>query len=162
LVIYTSTNGFFIGEHGMMDKRFMYEESIKTPLHMQNSQIIAGENVVCDKMVLNIDLAPTILELAELDAPSGLQGKSMVPLMTGSDQEIHPEGMYYHYYDYPGWHDVRKHYGIRTKDMKLMRFYGDDVDEYEMYDLSKDPQEKDNVFNYPNYAQQRTDMLANL
>ncbi len=143
IVIYTSDQGFFLGEHGWFDKRFMYEESFRTPLLIRwPGKIQPGS--VNEDLVQNIDYAPTILEAAGTAVPAEMQGMSMIPLFSGNNDNWR-RAVYYHYYEYPGIHSVKRHYGIRTKDFKLIHFYYD-VDEWELYDLTMDPHEMNNVY----------------
>ncbi|MEZ4811430.1 MAG: sulfatase [Allomuricauda sp.] len=149
LVVYTSDQGFYLGEHGWFDKRFMYQESFKTPLLIRwPNKIQPG--ITNDEMVQNLDFAQTFLQAAGINAPDDMQGESLMPLLTGNTEEWHRESVYYHYYEYPAEHAVKRHYGIATKDYKLIHFYYD-VDEWELYDLKKDPHEMHNVYNDPNY-----------
>ncbi len=154
LVVYTSDQGFYMGEHGWFDKRFMYEESLNTPLvmHLPKGYGRRGE---VEEMVQNIDYAPTFLELAGAEIPSDIQGESLVPLLRG-EQEVGRwrDAIYYHYYEYPAEHAVRRHYGIRTKTWKLIHFY-QDIDQWEMYDLENDPHELHNLYGQPAYAKQQ-------
>ncbi len=145
LVVYTSDQGFYMGEHGWFDKRFMYEESMRTPLIMSLPKGYNTRGVV-DEMVQNIDYAPTFLQLAGVDIPTDIQGKSLVPLLTGEplDSEWR-DALYYHYYDYPAEHMVKCHYGVRTERYKLIHFY-DDIDEWELYDLESDSSEMNNLY----------------
>jgi arylsulfatase A-like enzyme len=145
IVIYTSDQGFFLGEHGWYDKRFMYEESLGIPLLIRYpKEIKAG--TISKKMVLNLDFCPTILEFAEVTIPEDVQGESLRPMLRGEELKKWRQSMYYHYYEYPhGWHDVKKHYGIRTERYKLIHFY-DDIDAWELYDLEIDPLEIDNIY----------------
>lgn len=150
IVVYTSDQGFYLGEHGWFDKRFMYNESFKTPLLIKwPNKIKPG--ITEDKMVQNLDFAQTFLEAAGVTAPENMQGESLIPLLTGDNKNWNREAVYYHYYEYPGEHNVKRHYGIATKDYKLIHFYHD-IDEWELYDLKKDPQEMYNAYNDPNYA----------
>ncbi|AUC83835.1 sulfatase [Polaribacter sp. ALD11] len=150
LVVYTSDQGFYLGEHGWFDKRFMYNESFKTPLLIKwPNKIKPG--ITEDEMVQNLDFAQTFLEIAGVDAPKEMQGESLVPLLTGKKEAWDREAVYYHYYEYPAEHAVKRHYGIATKEFKLIHFYHD-VNEWELYDGKKDPQEINNVYNDPNYA----------
>lgn len=146
IVVYTSDQGFYLGEHGWYDKRFMYEESLGMPLVIRYPNIIpAGQ--VSDNIVLNLDFAPTFLDLAGVQVPEEMQGKSLKPLFPGKEQKDWRNSMYYHYYEYPhGWHDVKRHYGIRTERYKLIHFYND-IDQWELYDLLKDPDELNNIYN---------------
>lgn len=148
LIIYTSDQGFYLGEHGWFDKRFMYEPSFRTPLIISwTGKISPG--VVNEDLVQNIDFAPTILSAAGIEIPVGMQGQSLLPLFEDNSNEWR-EALYYHYYEYPGIHMVKRHYGISTKTYKLIHFYYD-VDEWELYDLQKDPGELNNVYNDPEY-----------
>ncbi|GAA4810826.1 sulfatase [Litoribaculum gwangyangense] len=156
MVIYTSDQGFYLGEHGWFDKRFIYNESFKTPLLIRwPNQIKAG--ITNDEMVQNLDFAQTFLEAAQIEIPSDMQGESLMPLLKGNTAAWHREAVYYHYYEYPAVHMVKRHYGIVTKAYKLVHFYYD-VDEWELYDRKKDPQEMKNVYEDPAYAS----VVANL
>ena len=151
LVVYTSDQGFYLGEHGWYDKRFMYEESLGMPLLMRYPQGIRPGSV-SDDIVLNLDFAPTFLDYAGVSVPSKMQGESMKRLLSGGESRDWRTSMYYHYYEYPhGWHDVKKHYGVRTDRYKLIHFY-DDIDAWELYDLQQDPHEVNNVYDDPGYA----------
>tara|TARA_R110002033_G_scaffold169897_2_gene211238 strand:- start:39227 stop:40858 length:1632 start_codon:yes stop_codon:yes gene_type:complete len=152
IVMYTSDQGFYMGEKGWFDKRFMYEESFRTPLLMQYSGTIeAGKRI--DAMVQNLDFAPTVLDFAGApEMAKNMQGESFKGLIEGSiNQDDFRDVIYYHYYDYPAFHMVKKHYGIRTKRYKLMHFY-DDIDTWEFYDLVNDPQEQKNAINDVSYT----------
>ncbi|MFP4546847.1 MAG: sulfatase [Fidelibacterota bacterium] len=151
IVIYTSDQGFYLGEHGWYDKRFMYEESLSMPLVMRYpKEIKAGQ--VSDDIVLNLDFAPTFLNYANVQIPSDMQGESLRPVARGKTPSNWRKAMYYHYYEYPhGWHYVRKHYGIRTHRYKLIHFYGE-KDIWEFYDLQEDPMEIVNNYENKKYA----------
>jgi len=153
LVVYTSDQGFWMGENGWFDKRFMYEESFKTPLLMQLPGTIRPETKI-NAMVQNLDFAPTFLELTGFSNLSkDMQGESFFGLLNGTlNEDDYRDVVYYHYYDYPAFHMVKKHYGIRTKRYKLIHFY-DDIDTWELYDLEKDPNEKMNLIMNTDYAQ---------
>ncbi|WP_158969620.1 sulfatase [Paraglaciecola sp. L3A3] len=151
LVVYTSDQGFFLGEHGWFDKRFAYQESMKTPLLVRWPAKIKG-NQVSDELVQNLDYAQTFLDAAGIAQPSDMQGQSFLPLLTGETHKWHRNGVYYHYYEYPGAHEVKRHYAIMTKQYKLIHFYHD-VDEWELFDLKKDPSELDNVYQHRDYQQ---------
>lgn len=160
MVVYTSDQGFYLGEHGWFDKRFMYNESFKTPLLIKwPNKITPGTTE--DEMVQNLDFAQTFLEIAGVKAPSDMQGESLVPLLTGKKEAWSRDAVYYHYYEYPAEHAVKRHYGIATKDYKLIHFYYD-VDEWELYDRKKDPQEMNNVINDPAYAKVVVEMKQKL
>ncbi|MBT8203935.1 MAG: DUF4976 domain-containing protein, partial [Eudoraea sp.] len=149
VVVYTSDQGFYLGEHGWFDKRFMYEQSFRTPLLIRYPNIIKPNSVNSD-LVQNIDFAPTMLEIAGLDVPDEMQGLSLVPLFT-EDASNWRDALYYHYYEYPGIHMVKRHYGVRTNSYKLIRFYYD-IEAWELYDLEKDPDELNNLYNDPAYS----------
>ena len=149
MIIYTSDQGFYLGEHGWFDKRFIYDESFKTPLLIKWPGHIAPGSTN-DEMVQNLDFAQTLLEVADIKAPQDMQGESLLPLLKGEDTWTR-EAVYYHYYEYPAVHMVKRHYGIVSKTFKLIHFYYD-VDEWELYDRMKDPSELNNVYNDPAYA----------
>ncbi|HMA62163.1 MAG TPA: sulfatase, partial [bacterium] len=151
IVIYTSDQGFYLGEHGWYDKRFMYEESLSMPLVMRYPREIDPKQVN-DEIVLNLDFAPTFLDYANAEIPNTMQGRSFRTLLNENNPDWR-DAMYYHYYEYPhGWHFVKRHYGIRTHRYKLIHFYND-VDIWELYDLKKDPDELNNVYNDPQYSE---------
>ncbi len=144
LIIYTSDQGFYLGEHGWYDKRFMYEESLRTPLVVRVPGL-ATKGIKVDKMVVNLDLATSILDYAGIEAPTDMQGVSWKQLVDSAETPWR-EAMYYHYYEYPhGWHSVKQHYGIRTERYKLIHFYND-IDKWELYDLREDPDELNNIY----------------
>lgn len=145
IIVYTSDQGFYMGEHGWFDKRFMYEESFRTPLlvYLPSSLKKRGD---INQLVQNIDYGPTFLELAGLEKPEDMQGDSFLPLLKADNPKDWRKSLYYHYYEYPAEHTVRKHYGVRTERYKLIHFYGDDIDNWEMYDIKKDPHEMNNIY----------------
>ena len=143
IVIYASDQGFFLGEHGWFDKRWMYEESMRMPFVIKYPKLIKPNTRVED-VIANIDIAPSILELTGIDIPEDIQGKSFVKLLCKNESEDWRQSMYYHYYEYPFWHHVQPHYGIRTDRFKLIHFYYD-MDIWEFYDLNDDPQELNNL-----------------
>jgi arylsulfatase A-like enzyme len=150
VVIYASDQGFYLGEHGWFDKRWMFEESYRTPLLVQWPGVIKPGSINND-MVSNIDLPETFLEIGGVDVPSDMQGRSMVPILKGKTPSDWRKEHYYHYYEYPGSHMVKRHYGISTERYKLMHYYYD-IDEWELYDLKTDPYEMKNVYNHPDYS----------
>ncbi|WP_154857987.1 sulfatase family protein [Cyclobacterium xiamenense] len=150
IVVYTSDQGFYLGEHGWYDKRFMYEQSLSTPLLVRYPREINPGTVVED-MVVNVDHAPTLLDYAGVEKPAEMQGESWRALAAGEDVPWR-DAMYYHYYEYPGPHSVKRHYGVRTDRYKLIHFYHD-IDEWELYDLEADPNEMNSVYGDPNYAE---------
>ena len=152
LVVYTSDQGFYLGEKGFFDKRFMYEESLRMPLLMQlPGRISPGTKI--DALVQNLDFAPTFLDLTNTSAGTeAMQGKSFLRLLDGTENgDDFRDAVYYHYYDYPAFHMVKKHYGIRSKRYKLMHFY-DDIDSWEFYDLKSDPNEEYNAIEDESYT----------
>ncbi len=148
IVIYTSDQGFFLGEHNFFDKRFMYEESLRTPFIVRwPKRIKAG--TVSKSMILNLDFAPTFLDAAGAKIPADMQGRSLLPLFAGKTPRDWRTSMYYRYY-HPGHHNVAAHYGVRTMRHKLIYFHK--LDQWELYDLQKDPGEMRNVYSAPSYA----------
>lgn len=164
LVVYTSDQGFYMGEHGWFDKRFMYEESLNTPLVMRLPKGYERRGEIQD-MVQNIDYAPTFLDLAGAKIPKDIQGISLLPLLkspsTGKGRGGLRDAIYYHFYEYPAEHGVKRHYGIRTERYKLIHFYND-IDEWELFDLKEDPTEMHNVYADPAYAKVRQQMHKRL
>lgn len=147
LVVYTSDQGFYMGEHGWFDKRFMYEESLRTPLLMRFPNKI--KKGIIEKMVQNIDYAPTFLDFAGVPIPNDMQGQSLKPILEGKNIPWR-DAIYYHYYEFPNEHGVQKHYGIRTNRYKLIHFYKN-IDQWELYDLEKDPKEMHNLIHNVKY-----------
>lgn len=143
IVVYTSDQGFYLGEHGWFDKRFMYEESLRTPLMVKYPKEIKPGTIV-DGLVQNLDFAPTFLDYAGVDIPLDIQGKSFRDLVKDGDEEWR-DAIYYAYYEFPGEHRVKRHYGIRTDRYKLIHFYYD-IDEWELYDLKNDAMEMNNLY----------------
>jgi arylsulfatase A-like enzyme len=160
IIVYTSDQGFYLGEHGWFDKRFVYNESFKTPLLISwPGKIKAGTR--SDEMVQNLDFAQTFLDAAGIPAPSDMQGESLMPLLTGNANQWTREAVYYHYYEYPAVHMVKRHYAIITKDYKLVHYYFD-VDEWELIDRKNDPNEMRNVYDDPAYAEIKKQLHAQL
>jgi arylsulfatase A-like enzyme len=148
LVIYTSDQGFYLGENGWFDKRFMYDVSMNTPLLVKwKGKIKPGS--VNTSLVQNIDFAPTMLDVAGVKAPDWMQGLSLKQILTGKQSELARKELYYRYYEYPIDHYVIPHLGIREKQYKLIYFYT--VNEWEFYDLKADPQEQKNLIHIPKY-----------
>lgn len=145
LVVYTSDQGFYMGEHGWFDKRFMYEESFRTPLLMRFPKKYSNAHGKIKELVQNIDYAPTFLDIAGAAIPDDIQGVSLLPLVSDSQPQEWRKALYYHYYEYPGEHAVKRHYGIRTDRYKLIHFYND-IDSWELYDLQTDPHEMNNLY----------------
>ncbi|HEX2974681.1 MAG TPA: sulfatase [Bacteroidales bacterium] len=159
IVIYASDQGFYLGEHGWFDKRWMFEESYRTPLLIKWPGVTKG--TVNKDMVSNLDFAETILDMAGVKIPSDMQGMSMVPILKGKTPSNWRKEHYYHYYEYPAVHSVKRHYGISTERYKLIHFYYD-IDEWELFDLRKDPQELKNVYNDPAYTKVKADLHKRL
>ena len=160
IVIYASDQGFYLGEHGWFDKRWMFEQSYRTPLLIEWPGVTLPGSVNND-MVSNLDLAETFLDMAGVKVPSDMQGRSMVPVLQGNTPADWRKEHYYHYYEYPGYHMVKRHYGISTERYKLIHYYYD-IDEWELYDIKVDPLELKNVYNDPAYASVREDMHKRL
>lgn len=160
IVVYTSDQGFYLGEHGWFDKRFVYDESFKTPLMVRWPGVIKP-NSRNDEMVQNLDFAPTFLQAAGIDIPADMQGESLLPILKDEMDDWSREEVYYHYYEYPAVHQVKRHYAIVTKEYKLAHFYYD-VDEWELYDRKNDPMEMNNVYDDPKYADVITDLKERL
>lgn len=147
LVVYTSDQGFYTGEHGQYDKRFMYEPSFRTPLMMRFPKGYK-QGVEVDELIQNIDYASTFLEIAGIKPHEDMQGKSLVSFAKGKTPKNWRKSVYYHYYEFPNEHMVKKHYGVRTDRYKLIHFYKN-IDEWELYDLQNDPNEMNNIYKYP-------------
>jgi arylsulfatase A-like enzyme len=149
IVIYTSDQGFFLGDHGWFDKRFMYEESLRMPLLIRwPGHIQAGST--SDKIVLNLDFAETFLDCAGQEAPKDMQGRSFRPILEGNPPADWRTAMYYRYYEFPQPHHVQPHYGVRTDRYKLVFYH--ELGEWELFDLQKDPEELRSVYSDPQYA----------
>ena len=160
LVVYTSDQGFYMGEHGWFDKRFMYEESMHTPLVMHLPKGLDAKGDIAE-MVQNIDYAPTFLDLAGAEIPADIQGVSLLPLLKGTKPATWRKSLYYHFYEYPAEHAVKRHYGVRTERYKLIHFYND-IDEWELYDLQEDPHEMHNLYGQKGYEQVTEDLMKEL
>ncbi|MCX6328951.1 MAG: sulfatase [Bacteroidia bacterium] len=150
IVIYASDQGFYLGEHGWFDKRWMFEQSYRAPLIIKWPGVVKPGSINSN-MVSNLDLAETFLDMAGVMVPSDMQGRSMVPILKGLTPRNWRKEHYYHYYEYPGSHMVKRHYGISTERYKLIHYYYD-IDEWELYDRKSDPEEMKNVYNNPSYA----------
>jgi arylsulfatase A-like enzyme len=160
VVIYASDQGFYLGEHGWFDKRFMFEESYRTPLLIKWPGVTLEAGVNKD-LVSNLDFAETILDIAGVEIPEDMQGASLVPLLKGKTPSSWRKEHYYHYYEYPAVHSVKRHYGISTERYKLIHFYHD-IDEWELFDLQNDPQELKNLYDDPAYAAVKQDLHKRL
>ena len=160
VVVFSSDQGFYLGEHGWFDKRFMYEESLRMPLVVRYPKEIPAGSVNSD-IVLNLDFGETFLDFAGVPVPADMQGRSLRPLLQGRTPSDWRTSMYYHYYEYPAVHSVKRHYGVRTERYKLIHYQGrvadDDgtrtpavkkgraVDQWELFDLDTDPDERVNL-----------------
>ena len=151
IVVFTSDQGFFLGEHGWFDKRFIYNESFKTPLLISWPRKI-DPGIRISKMVQNLDFAQTFLDAAGINQPIDMQGESLMPLLLGKEEVWNREAVYYHYYEYPAVHMVKRHYGIVTENYKLAHFYYD-IDEWELFDRLADPMEMKNVYDDSSYTE---------
>jgi arylsulfatase A-like enzyme len=159
IVVYTSDQGFYLGEHGWFDKRFIFDESFKTPLLVKWPGVIqAGSKNT--QMVQNLDFAQTFLEAAGIKSPADMQGESLIPIFKGQGKNFR-DAAYYHYYEYPSVHMVKRHYGIVTEKYKLVHFYYD-IDEWELYDRVNDKNEMKNVYNDPKYTQVKAELHKKL
>jgi len=148
IIVFTGDHGFFMGDHGWFDKRFMYEQALRVPWLIRYPGVVKPGSTSRD-WVVNIDNAPTVLELAGLPVPSDMQGRSLVPLFNGNAPADWQRSMYYHYYEFAPPHWVFPHYGIRTDRYKLIYYYT--VNEWELFDLEKDPDEMENLFAWSGY-----------
>lgn len=160
IVIYSSDQGFYVGDHGWYDKRWMYEESLRMPFIVKWPGTIQPGSRDTTHLIQNLDYAETFLEIAGAPIPADMQGKSLVPLLKGEEPADWRKSIYYHYYEYPSVHMVPRHYGVRTQSHKLMRFY--QFDEWEFYDLDKDPDELTNQYNNPAYADKIAELKQEL
>lgn len=161
IVVYASDQGFFLGEHGWFDKRWILEPSLRTPLLVRWPGVVQPGSI-CSKIVSVLDFAQTFLEMAGLPQPEDMQGRSLVPLLRGESPADWRTSFYYHYYEYPTPHRVRPHYGVVTERYKLVHFYRPDVDDWELYDLQADPQETKNFIHDPAYAKIVADLKTEL
>lgn len=155
-IMLTSDHGFFLGEWRMYDKRFMHEPSIRVPFLVRYPQLVKA-GTTSDKMILNLDIAPTLLELAGVPVPAAMQGRSLVPFLAGGEPDNWRQDWLYEYYEYPQWERVRPHRGVRTERYKLIHYYKladypDEPEEFELYDLQQDSGEINNLYGRPGYA----------
>ena len=159
VVIYSSDQGFYLGDHGWYDKRWMYEESLAMPLIVHWPGVTPPESE-STQMVQNLDYAETFLDLAGIAIPADMQGVSLVPLLRGEKPRQWRDAIYYHYYEFPGVHSVARHYGIRTERYKLISFY--QTGEWEFYDLAEDPDERTSAYHEPRYEATIADLKVRL
>lgn len=149
IVIYTSDQGFYLGEHGWFDKRWMYEPSFRMPFMIKYPRkILPGSRN--NNLLLNIDFGPTLLDLAGIEVPKDMQGESFKKQLFGKPTKWR-DAIYYHYYEYPFWHNVQPHYGVSTGKYKLIHYYYD-MDEWELFDLENDKNEMRNLYGKPQYS----------
>jgi arylsulfatase A-like enzyme len=159
IVIYTSDQGFFLGDHNWFDKRFMYEESLRMPFLVRWPSAVKP-GTVSDRMILNVDFAPTLLAAAGQPIAADIQGKSFLPILKGETPKDWRTSMYYRYYHYPQDHQVQPHFGVRTERHKLICF--NKLDQWELYDLKTDPHELKNLYNDPAHAELVKQLKAEL
>ncbi len=159
VVIYSSDQGFYLGDHGWYDKRWMYEESLRMPLIVRWPGVVKRGSVD-DHLVQNLDFAETFLGIAGVQPPADMQGRSIVPLLKGQSPGDWRKSIYYHYWEFPAVHMVNRHYGVRTDRYKLIYYY--ELKEWELFDLKKDPQELRSVYDDPSYADTVKELQAEL
>ena len=160
IVVLTSDQGFYLGDHGFFDKRFIYEESLRMPFIVKYPKKIKAGSVN-DDIITNIDFAPTLIELADIKMTQKVQGESFKPILFGNTPRNWEQAMYYHYYEFPFWHHVQPHYGIRTQKYTLAHFYYN-IDVWELYDLEKDPNQMHNIIAAPQYTNIIADLKSQL
>lgn len=161
LVIYSSDQGFYLGDHGWYDKRWMYEESLRMPLLVSwPGHVVAGREV--DELTQNIDFAPTLLELAGVPVPPAMQGRSLVPLLAGEHPADWRTAIYYHYYESQAVHMVPEQYGVRTARYKLVRYCEPQWNAWELFDLEQDPHELHSLADDPAHAEVRAALQQQL
>jgi arylsulfatase A-like enzyme len=148
VVVYTADHGFFLGDHGWFDKRFMYEQALKVPWMIRYPGLVKAGSTP-KEWVVNIDNAPTILDIAGVRIPAEMQGRSLLPILRGESPADWRTSMYYHYYEFGPPHWVAPHYGIRTEKYKLISYYS--WNEWELFDLDKDPDEMESLFAWAGY-----------
>lgn len=161
LVVYSSDQGFYLGEHGWFDKRWIFEESLRTPLLIRWPGVVKPGRVNRD-LVSVLDVAETFLEAAGLPAPADMQGRSLVPILRGKTPKDWRKSFYYQYFEWPQPHHVRPHYGVVTDRYKLVRFQAADCDYWELFDLKKDPRELRSVYGERGYAKVQRQLAGEL
>ncbi|QCX40981.1 sulfatase [Aureibaculum algae] len=160
IIVLTSDQGFYLGDHGFFDKRFIYEESLRMPFIVKYPKKVKSKTINED-IITNIDFAPTLLDLANINTEQKMQGKSFKSILMGNTPKDWQQAMYYHYYEFPYWHHVQPHYGIRTQNYTLAHFYYN-IDLWELYDLEKDPQQMNNIINDEAYSNTISDLKIQL
>ncbi len=164
VVIYSSDQGWYLGEHGWFDKRWMYEESLKTPLLVRWPGVTKPGSINND-IVSNLDFAETFLDIAGVEVPEDMQGRSFTSILKGATPKNWRKTFYYHYYENPGAHNVARHYGVTDGEFKLMRFYaleGEKINDWEMFDLKKDPNELSSVYGHKDYVKVQEELQTEL
>jgi arylsulfatase A-like enzyme len=161
LVIYAADQGFYLGEHGWFDKRWIFEESLRTPLVVRWPGVVKPGGVNTD-LVSNLDFAETLLDAAGVAVPAEMQGRSLMPVLKGQTPADWRKSFYYHYYEFPGPHSVARHYGVVTDRYKLVHFYEPAVNYWELFDLENDPLELRSVYGQADYATTQQELAAEL
>jgi arylsulfatase A-like enzyme len=164
IVVYASDQGFYLGEHGWFDKRWIFEESLRTPLLVRWPGVTKAGSTNAD-LVSNVDFAATFLDAAGVEIPKDLHGKSLRPILAGATPDDWRKSFYYHYYEFPGPHSVARHYGVVTDRYKLVRFYSDvdpSYEEWELFDLKTDPQEMKSRYGEAEYEQVQSELHTEL
>lgn len=161
LVVYASDQGFYLGEHGWFDKRWIFDQSLRTPLLVRLPGVTRPASVNAD-LVSTLDFAPTFLELAGVEVPQDIQGRSLLPILGGTTPDGWRKSFYYHYYEHPGAHSVARHYGVVTERYKLVHFCQPQFDYWELFDREKDPLELMSVYGQPDYAAAQRDLQSEL
>ncbi|GJM33948.1 MAG: N-acetylglucosamine-6-sulfatase [Saprospiraceae bacterium] len=160
MIVLTSDQGFYLGDHGFFDKRFIYEESLRMPFIVRYPKMVKPASVNED-IITNIDFAPTLLDIAGIKPEVEMHGKSFAPMLVGKTPKNWRQSMYYHYYEFPFWHHVQPHYGIRTERYTLAHFYYN-IDKWELYDLEKDPKQMVNLIDQEEYQEIAADLKNQL
>ncbi|MGD9647796.1 MAG: sulfatase [Pirellulales bacterium] len=161
IVVYAADQGFYLGEHGWFDKRWIFEESLRTPCLVRWPGVTKPGSR-SDELVSNVDFAETFLDVAGVQVPAEMQGRSLAPVLAGHTPDDWRKSFYYHYYEYPTPHHVRPHYGVVTDRFKLVRFYGPDTDYWELFDRQKDPHELTSVYGQADYAEAQSELTQEL
>jgi arylsulfatase A-like enzyme len=161
IVVYASDQGFYLGEHGWFDKRWIFEESLRTPLLIRWPGVTKAGSTDAH-MVSNLDFAETFLEAAKLPIPAEMQGRSLGPVLKGESPADWRTSFYYHYYERPGPHNVARHYGVVTERFKLVHFYEPDMNYWELFDVRNDPREMKSVYGDPEYAAAQKELSGEL
>ena len=162
IVIYCSDQGFYLGEHGWFDKRWMYEESLRTPFLVRWPGVVKPGTVNNQDIVSPLDFAQTFCEIAGVDGPEGAQGDSLLPILKGETPDDWRKVFYYQYYEFPGPHAVRRHYGVTDGQHKLIHYYEPDVNQWEMFDLASDPNEMNSIYDAPEASSDQSRLKAEL